>query len=210
MLKNKICNILRKDILLGKLNPGERLIESELSEKHGISRGTIREALAVLNNEGFVTIIPNKGAIVAKISTQDIEDFYKLIAILEREAVELATPNITKADIKELTNINDFLRDTMTSDRETKLHDWGELNLSFHRFFLDRCGNAKLGWLVEIIRQRVTRFRYTFFMITSYDDFLKDHAQIIEYIKKNNPQKAGQVMEEHIYRGLETLLRYFS
>lgn len=210
MVKDSICKILRKDILLGRLNPGERLIESELSEKHGVSRGMIREALMLLSNEGFVTITPNKGASVANISTQDLEDFYKLIAILERKAIEWATPNITEADIEKLVGINVSLRDAMISESQKKLQSWGELNLSFHRLIWDRCGNAKLGWLLEIIRQRIFRYRYTLFMITSSEDYIKDHAQLIDYIKKKDPEKAGQAMEDHVYRALNVLLRFFS
>lgn len=210
MVKDKICKILRKNIIIGTLSPGERLIESELGEKHGVSRGMIREALTILSNEGFATITPNKGATVAKISTQDLKDFYRLLAILERNAAEWATPNITGADIEKLTNINDSIKDAMISDSETKSQDWGKLNLSFHRFFWDRCENDKLGWMVEMIRQRIFRYRYTLFMITSYDKYLEDHAQIIDYVKKNNPEKAGQAMEAHVHRALNVLMKFFS
>ena len=209
-VKDKIAKTLRENIVLGTLNPGERLIESELSATHRVSRGMIREALTLLSNEGFVTITPNKGAAVAKISTQDLADFYRLLAILERKAIEWALPSISKADIDNLLRVNDRLRETMISDSEARLYRWAELNLSFHRFFWDRCGNAKLGWLVEIIRQRIFRYRYTSLMITSYDDYLKDHAQIISGIKKKNPEEAGQAMETHINRALNVLMEFFS
>lgn len=209
-VKDNVCKTLRKGILRGQLNPGERLIESELSERYGASRGMIREALTLLSNEGFVTITPNKGATVAKISTQDLQDYYKLIAILERKAIELAVPNIIQADIEKITGINDLLRKTMTSNSKPKLQSWGELNLSFHRFFWDRCGNGKLGWLVEIIRQRIFRYRYTLFMITSYEDYINDHAEIMQYVKEKNSEKAGKAMEEHISRALNVLTKFFS
>jgi len=210
MVKDKICKTLRKDIILGKLNPGERLIESALSENYKVSRGMIREALALLSNEGFVTITPHKGAAVAKISTKDLEDYYGLLAILERKATELAVPTLTEADIEKLNGINNAIKTAMNSDSETKLQDWGKLNLSFHRYFWDRCENDKLGWLVEIVRQRIFRYRYTLFMITSYDEYLQDHAQIIDCIKNKDPKNAGQAMEMHVQRALNVLLKFFS
>lgn len=210
MVKDKFCKTLRKSILLGKLNPGERLIESDLSEKYGVSRGMIRESLMLLSNEGFITISPNKGASVAKISTQELEDYYGLIAVLERKAIEWATPNMTAADIEKLLAINESLRDAMISESQKRLQGWGELNLSFHRFIWDKCGNAKLSWLVEIIRQRIFRYRYTLFMITSSDDYIKDHARIIDCIKKHDPEEAGQAMEDHVYRALSVLMKFFS
>jgi len=210
MVKEKICKILRKSIIHGTLSPGERLVESDLSEKHSVSRGMIREALTLLSNEGFTTITPNKGATVAKISTQDLKDFYQLLAILERKATEWATSNTIGGQIDKLIGINDSIKAAMISDSETKLQDWGKLNLSFHRFFWDRCKNDKLGWLVEMIRQRTFRYRTTLFMITSYDEYLEDHTQIIDSVMKKNPVKAGQIMEEHVHRALNVLLNFFS
>lgn len=210
MVKDKVCKILREDIVLGRLNPGERLIESELTERHGVSRGMIREALTLLCNEGFVTITPNKGAAVSKISSEDLADFYKLLALLERKAVEWATPRMTGADIVELIDINDRLRKSMTSGDDTRVYRWGDLNLSFHRFFWDRCGNDKLGWLVEIIRQRIFRYRFTSLMITSYDHYLKDHAQIIKFVQQHDTHQAGTAMEKHINRAFTVLTEFFT
>ena len=210
MVKDKVCKDLRKSILFGKLNPGERLTESNLSKKYGVSHGVIREALMLLSSEGFVTISPNKGASVTKVSTRELEDYYGLIAVLERKAVEWATPNITAPDIEKLIGINDSLKAIMVSESQKRLQNWGELNLSFHRFIWDRCGNDKLGWLVETIRQRLFRYRYTLFMITSADEYIKDHEQIIDCIKKKDPEKAGQAMEDHAHRTLSVLMRFFS
>jgi len=178
--------------------------------KYKTSRGTIREALNLLVNEGFITIIPNKGATVSKISTMDLKDFYMLLALLERKAVEWSIPCITGSEIKELTRINHSLRKIMISNTEEKLKNWTEQNLAFHRFFWERCGNDKLGWIVEEIRQRIFRYRYTSLMVTSYDYYLKDHATIIKAVKDKNVEKAGQTMENHILRALKVLMDFFS
>lgn len=210
MVKEKICKIIRQGIILGELNPGEHLIESELRIKYKVSRGSIREALNLLANEGFITIIPNKGATVSKISTKDLKDFYVLLSLLERKAIEWATPLIETSEINELIRINDSLKRIMISDSEEKLKNWSKQNLAFHRFFWERCGNEKLGWLVDEIRQRIFRYRYTSLTVTSYDHYLKDHAMIIKAIKDKNVEKAGQTMENHILSALNVLIKFFS
>jgi len=210
LIKEKICKIIRTGIIHGELNPGEHLVESEICKKYKVSRGTTREALNLLANEGFVTIIPNRGAIVSKISTKDLKDFYVLLALLERKAIEWATPRIEASEIEELTRINDSLKKIMISNTEEKLKNWGEKNLAFHRFFWVRCQNEKLGWLVEEIRQRIFRYRYTSLTVTSYDHYLKDHAAIIKAVKDKNVEKAGQTMEHHILRALNVLMEFFS
>ncbi|MCJ7771728.1 MAG: GntR family transcriptional regulator, partial [Desulfobacterales bacterium] len=178
MIKEKICETLRKYIIDGELSPGERLLESELCKKFGVSRGPIREALNQLMSEGFVTIIPNKGATVAKISLQDLKDFYILLAMLERKAIEWSIPYITESDVKELIRINESIKEVLTSGDKQKVKNWSEQNVVFHRFFRERCGNSKLGWLVNEIRQRTFRYRYTIASIKAYDDFLNDHEEI--------------------------------
>lgn len=210
LVKEKICKTIRKDIILGQLNPGEHLIESALCKKFKVSRSSIREALNMLMNEGFLTIIPNKGAIVSKISTKDLEDFYVLLALMERKAVEWATPCIKASEIEELILINESLKHGMISDNEDKLKNWNRQNFAFHRFFWKRCGNEKLGWLVEEIRKRIFRYLYTSLTVTSYDNLLKDHAAIIMAVKDKDVEKAGQTMENHILGALRALMEFFS
>jgi len=209
-VKEKISKEIRDQIVLGKLNPGERLVEAQLGKRFGVSRGPIREALAQLEKEGFLTRIPNKGAAVAKISAEDLKDFYALLALLESKAVEWATSSLTQGDFDKLEVISDSLKNVMTCDEEDRLRFWVENNLAFHRFFWDRCGNARLGWLVEEIRQRILRYRYTSLMVTSFEVYLQDHSNIIAAVKSRDAARAGQTMENHILRALRVLMEFFS
>jgi DNA-binding GntR family transcriptional regulator len=206
LIKEKICKTIRNSIILGELSPGEHLIESELCRKHKISRGSIREVFHMLANEGFVTITPNKGAIVTRLSTKDLKDFYTLVALLERHAVEWSAPHMTRSDIAELTRINDSFNNATISDVQEKIKKWGEVNSAFHRFFWDRSENNKIGWLIQEIRKRIYRYRYNSLASTSYDESLKEHAMIIKAINTKNVEKAGQLMEDHIIRAMKSIL----
>ena len=82
-LRDVVFNTLRHAILKGELEPGERLMEISLAQKLGVSRTPIREAIRKLELEGLVSIIPNKGAFVEGVSTDDIRDIYEIRALLE-------------------------------------------------------------------------------------------------------------------------------
>ena len=81
-LREKILESIREAILKGTLKPGERVSEPELAERFGISRTPIREAFRQLESEGYLEVIPRKGAVVASLSERDVMEFYAIKSIL--------------------------------------------------------------------------------------------------------------------------------
>jgi DNA-binding GntR family transcriptional regulator len=87
---DSVIDALRREILDGTLPAGVRLVEQDLSERHGVARHSLRAALRALAAEGLVVVEPNRGARVAKLSPQDITELYELRTALEVEAARLA------------------------------------------------------------------------------------------------------------------------
>src|SRR5579884_1322384 len=83
---------VRALILSGAFRPGERLIEERLTERYGISRPTLREALRVLQHEGLLRRIPRRGVVVTPLTADDVREIYSLRWALERFALQLALP----------------------------------------------------------------------------------------------------------------------
>jgi len=208
-LKEKISRELRRGIVFGSLMPNEHLKEARLTERFGCTRGPVREALNQLEHQGFVTLVPNQGATVKEPSAQEVEDFYNLLAILEGKAVQWATPLLTDTDIQRLKNINNELK-AVIKDSEFAAEDWIPLNIEFHRLFREKCGNAKMQWIAEEIRTRITRYRYISLMVTAFGEYAGDHDEIIRQVSQKNAQQAGKAMEEHIQRAKQTLVQYLS
>ncbi|MCJ7683256.1 MAG: GntR family transcriptional regulator, partial [Desulfobacteraceae bacterium] len=208
-LKQSIHRQTRHEIIFGKVAPGERITENRLTEKFQCSRGPVREALIQLEREGFVILVPNQGAVVTKISPKEVEDFYTLLELLEGKAVEWAAAHLIAADINQLTDINHQLK-LIFRDDKNPVERWVPLNQAFHRFFRERCGNEKMNWIIEEIRLRITRHRYTSLAVTALDDYLKDHEAIIEAIRQGNPGKAREAMETHIHRAKLVLMDFLS
>ena len=82
-LKDKVYQVIKLEIIGGNLKPGLFLAEEKLSESMHISRGPIREALNILEQEGFVTIIPRRGTMVSNITAQEVKDISKIRELLE-------------------------------------------------------------------------------------------------------------------------------
>ena len=103
-LREKILETIRDAILKGTMKPGERVSEPDLAERFGISRTPIREAFRQLESEGYLEVVPRKGAVVASLSERDIEEFYAIKIILEGFAARMAADKLTAKEIERLEN----------------------------------------------------------------------------------------------------------
>ena len=99
-LKQLVYENLQNMIVQGKLEPGEKLIEDDLAQAMHISRAPIREAISMLERDGFVRIIPRKGAIVAEVSEKDAMDIWKCRLALEPFAAREAMPHIPTEELE--------------------------------------------------------------------------------------------------------------
>lgn len=207
-IRDRIYKQIRNEIIYGKLMPGERLPEIKLSKALGCSRAPLREAFNQLEKEGFVYSKQNQGVVVNKSSPEEIIDYYSLLEVLESQAVEWATDRLTSGDLTRLSELNDSMKKVSTNDKKY-IEKWVSLNLAFHRFFSEKCGNEKMIWLVDEIRLRITRFRYLSFMVTTFNDYILDHKTIIEALRQRDAVKARAAMKNHIARAKEVLLKHF-
>ena len=94
-----IAERLRDAILSGLFGPGERLPEEQLARAMGVSRGPVREALVKLERDGLIVIRRNRGAFVAQLSREDLDEVYSLRVAIDRLAVERCVENADDADI---------------------------------------------------------------------------------------------------------------
>ena len=172
---------IRDSIIKNELQPGERLIESELSRKFDMSRGPIRQAFCYLEKDGYINVLPNKGAIVGKINSKDVRDYYALLSILEGKAVEWSFPNLNQDDIQKLVDINNSTRSLIEKNDKIDIMKWTKYNLIFHGVFWKKSGNEKLPLVITDIRKRLFRYRYWSIVVGSYEFYCKEHEEIIAH-----------------------------
>ena len=206
-LREKIVEVLRETIIRQKIRPGERITELEVAERFGISRTPIREAFRQLESEGFLTIIPRKGAIVSDIREQDIKDFYEIKGVLEGYAARRAVERMTDKDINRLIQLNDEIRECAQRQDVsgmTRAHN------AFHNLILESCGNHKIQQVVAGLVRQFLRFRFYVASLVHVEAILREHSEIVEAIRARDADKAEACMVKNAQLGLEVLLKEFA
>ncbi len=206
-LREKIVEVLRETIIRQKIRPGERITELEVAEHFGVSRTPIREAFRQLESEGFLTIIPRKGAIVSDIKEQDFRDFYEIKGVLEGYAARRAVSRMTEKDIERLELLNEEIK--RCAQRQdvsgmTRAHN------AFHNLILESCGNQKIQQVVAGLVRQFLRFRFYVASLVHVEAILRGHSEIVAAIKERDAEKAEACMVKNAQLGLEVLLKEFA
>src|SRR5512138_3518979 len=100
LLSEDIAESIKAAIIKGKFRPGEKISEGDLAQSMGVSRTPLREAFRKLENEGFIQIIPRKGAMVTQVSAEEAADLYEVKCTLEGLAARLAAKRMPDKDIE--------------------------------------------------------------------------------------------------------------
>ncbi|MFN8218274.1 MAG: GntR family transcriptional regulator [Solirubrobacterales bacterium] len=144
---------LQRMIVNGDLAPGERLVETALSERFNVSRGPVRSALNDLERMGLVVVSPRRGTRVATLDAGDIDQLYDLTLALERVAARRAATRVGPVEIKRL---QDRLKILSTAEAKGELDNAVTADLELHREIVRLAGMARLtriwGELAEEMR----------------------------------------------------------
>ena len=206
-LREIVYRDLKKQILSGSLLPGSRLVESALAEKLKVSRTVIREVIKQLELEGLVRIIPYKGTEVARFSLEDIEEIYTIQAALEGMAAELAAKNMTGAELRELRRLQGRVRNAIRKDPV----EWQKMNVGFHQFFIERCGNRRLRNLIKNHRDQFARYWRIILSIPGQrEKNTADHEKILKAVEKGDSLKVRLAMEDHILQAASNLVQFLA
>ena len=155
-LRDVVFNTLRKAILRGNLEPGERLREIHLADKLGVSRTPIREAIRKLELEGLVVMIPRKGAVVAEITEKSLRDVLEVRRALEALAVRLACEKILDAEVEELKVAAERFEEALETGDVTA---FAEADVRFHDIIYRATDNQRLIQLLYNLREQMYRYR---------------------------------------------------
>lgn len=197
ILSEQVKAELLNDILKGKYQPGDRLVESQIAKEMGISQSPVREALRDLVAMRFVEVIPYKGARVRMVDPNELAEIYPVRASLEELAGQLAAPRL-KGHVEELESIYDAMVDAAGRN---DVHELAAHDASFHKVIVNAAGNRILAdtWASLMIE---TRTFVTTVRIIISDHGLQRvaemHRPIIDVLKSGNAKKAGAEMRAHV------------
>ncbi len=208
-LSEKIYNLIVESILKKEVKPGERLTELELAKKYGISRTPIREAFRKLQTEGFIKVIPRKGAVVAEITEERIVEFYEVKGVLEAYAGKLALKYITDKDIQDLERINNELEKIALSNSKEEIKKFIDIHNKFHERFVEISRNQVLIETLKNLVQKYSKFRIMVAYSTMLIDIVNEHKEIIEAFKKKDEKLVEEKIIKNSNFGINILKRYY-
>jgi len=203
-LREIVFETLREAIINATLKPGERLMEIQLAEEMGVSRTPVREAIRKLELEGFVVMIPRKGAYVAGISMKDIADVFEIRTAMEGLAAGLAAERITEEELEQLERILVKIGECVKDNNLEKLI---EVDTEFHDTLFKASRNERLVQIVSHLREQIQRFRTASLSTPGRMKYaLEEHKKIVEAVSERNVELAQALAREHIENAENSML----
>ena len=200
------ADYLREAIIAGSLPPGQRLLEVEISTQMGISRGTLREALQILEGEGIVESSHGRGKYVMSLSERAIKEIYSTRSILEQEAVRLTCQNIDPQGIEKLQSVLAALFEAATRNEIQQVIN---LDFKFHQEIWKIADNRLLERLLHSISQQARI--YLAIQVKLYNDLvdgISDHQKILDAIRNQDGEQAVMMIKEHMAYARAAVIEY--
>lgn len=195
-LRDVVFNTLRQAILKGELKPGERLMEIQLAQRLGVSRTPIREAIRKLELEGLVTMVPRKGAEVAKITEKSLKDVLEVRKSLEELAMKIACDKMNEETLENLEEALEEFKKAIASKELTAI---AEADVNFHDVIYNSTDNVKLIQILNNLREQMYRYRIEYIKdYKSHSRLINEHMEIIDCLKKRDKEKGTVTICNHI------------
>lgn len=192
-LRERVRETMQELIISRQLAPGQHLVESELANMLGVSRQPIREAIQLLNSEGWVHLRPGYGAFVHAPTETEVDELLAVRAVLECESARLAALHADAdgvARLRELCAEGEAAVDADDTDRMVAA------NAELHRYVSELSGNRVLLDFVSQVDRRV-RWYYTPIARRRGHQSWHEHAKLIDAIESGDGEAAARIMREH-------------
>ena len=196
MLHEAVVAQLQRMIVEGALAPGTRLNERLLCDRLGVSRTPLREAFRVLAEQGLVSLLPNRGAVVLQLSTQDIAETFEVIAGLESMSGELACARITEEEVNELRALH---FEMLACHAMRDLPGYYRLNYRIHDGINKAARNDVLRRTYTTINSRLQALRFrSNFDRDKWDEAVREHCAMIEALDARDGPTLASVLKAHV------------
>ena len=202
-LAEQVFRALEQEILNGVRRPGDALTELGLCEKYQVSRTPVREAMRRLETAGLVTVQPNRSAVVAGVSVQDMLDIYEIRMRIEGLAARWSALRITENELQALEKILDLQEFYTAKGKPEELH---RLDADFHRALYSDCGSPMLTDTLTALHHRLQRFRRT--SLSNAERAarsLAEHRAIYEALAAHDGEAAENLTVQHICHARDRL-----
>jgi len=204
-LSTRVYDEIKDLILCNEILPGQKLHHQQLSERLGVSRTPVREALTRLVQEGYVSFLPNRGFTCKEIRMQEAEELYELREALEAFTVERAIANLTDSALRGLrAKINSYGRDVQNRfTRERLVYDQ-----DVHLAIAELAGNETLKNTLSHVFERIVLKRRTDGLYDSARGTAahQEHLLLLEAMERRDPAGAVAILRKHIQAGKKNVM----
>ena len=195
-LHDEVADRLRALIREGELEPRARVNELELAERFRISRTPLREAIKILATEGLLDLLPNRGARVASITSEEVNEMIEVVAGLEATAADLACRVITDEEVaaieaKHLAMVEAWKREDNPA--------YFTLNREIHEMIMRASRNETLQGIYANLSGRIQRARYAAHKTPGqWTKAVEEHERILNLLKERNGEQLAVTLRDHI------------
>ncbi len=202
-LHGEVVDAIRRMIVDGHLEPGQKIPEKELCERFDISRTPLREALKALAAEGMLELLPQRGARVAILENEEVAELFPIIAAMEALAGELACNRITDPQVEEIRRMHERMSAAFgQSDRL----EYATLNRAIHMAIFDAAGNAALIALYRNMELKIRNIRHTMRQLPDdWKQALDDHNEMLDALVARDKIRLSAIMKQHVLNTAEAV-----
>ena len=191
----RISQEIEEAILSGQLKPRERLVEMDLISRFGVSRTVIREALKGLEAKGLIRTTPYRGAVVADLTIEEIEEIYFVRTELEKIAARLVLKNIIQEEIQ---NLKKFAKEVEKHLRG-KTHQMIEVDSEFHRMVFRACRNNYLCDMIDFLRTKAHIVRFNAWSLPHrIEQSIIEHREMMRAIEDRDLAQFEKLIVKHL------------
>lgn len=200
-LRNQVYKDIKSAIIRGKIEPGTRLRENDISKEMGVSRGPIREAILLLEREGLLVTQTHKDTMVAKVEKNEVTMLLNpLRVLLESFSIQKILPLLNEPHFNQLDKILDELYQAC---RQKEIEVIVEKDLEFHEYLISLTGEPYLITLWKSVSSRIvfhfmtnTREQH---QADNFTKLINEHKELLEAIKTKNWEHIEPILKKHIY-----------
>jgi DNA-binding GntR family transcriptional regulator len=192
-IQQAVADAVRTRVISGQLPAGTRIDQDALAAEFSVSRMPVREALRQLGAEGFVTIVPHRGAIVTALSPAEVEEIYEIRAALEGVAAHHASQTLTADDLERLRKVLAAMRN------EKQIDTWVALNAEFHNAINQASMRPRLLELIQRFREQSQPYiRLYVQRLHKSAQARKEHRAILEALADRDADRAESAVRAHL------------
>lgn len=196
LISDQVYELLRQAVVEGDLAPNDRVVESEIARRLGVSQAPVREAVKRLAREGLFTHVPRRGHFVIEISSQDAEYARQVREPLESLAARLATEHITEEQLTELDALVERMHEAVAANDVSGFRD---ADIEFHTLVSQYAGNPFLARMWEVIEPSLRTLRAISDPLFEGDwcAMADEHGRLVGLLRSGEPDKAAAAFADH-------------